>query len=267
MIKAPTRITFLRLRNAAVCMFLVAFLTAHALADQVSGAEKVSLGDVFGWWLPATGPEPKPAVIGLHGCGGLYARGDLNARERGLAQLLRSRGFHILLPDSFTPRGLRELCTTPVAERTLRAAERRSDIQGALDWLAARREVDRTRIVVIGWSHGGSALLAALNHRIGVQPLQARAAVAFYPGCTPYARTEGSYLPVAPLLILIGALDDLTPPAPCVELGKWTPKVSVVVLPGSHHGFDHPSSQVRSHALARDRAYAALFEFLERELR
>ncbi|HTG96872.1 MAG TPA: dienelactone hydrolase family protein [Burkholderiales bacterium] len=267
-------------------MILSALLTTPALAEPVSGADKVTFGAVFGWWLPAPGAEPRPAVIGLHGCNGLYARsGELNARERGLTELLRSRGFHVLLPDSFTPRGLRELCTTALAQRTLRAADRRADIQGALDWLAARPDVDRTRIVVIGWSHGGSAVLAALNHRIGVQPLQARAAVAFYPGCSPYARTQGAYLPVAPLLILIGALDDWTPPAPCVELGKWTPKVKVEVFPGSYHGFDHPSTRVRvridvpngvkrgegvtvgSNPKAREQAYAALFEFLERELR
>jgi dienelactone hydrolase len=266
-------------------MILSAFLSQPALADQVSGAEKVAFGRVFGWWLLAPGAEPRPAVIGLHGCNGLYARGELNARERGLADLLRARGFHVLLPDSFTPRGLRELCTTPLAQRTLRAAGRGADIQDALDWLAARPDVDRTRIVVIGWSHGGSAVLAALNHRIGVQPLQARAAVAFYPGCGAYARTEGAYLPVAPLLILIGALDDWTPPAPCVELGKWTPKIKVEVFPGSYHGFDHPSARVRvrtdvpngvkgaegvtvgSNPKAREQAYAALFEFLERELR
>ena len=259
--------------------------TLPAQAEQVTGAEKVAFSGIFGWWLPAPGAGSHPAVIGLHGCGGLYVRGELNARERAMADLLRSRGFHVLLPDSFTPRGLRELCTVPTAERTLRASDRRSDIHGALDWLAARAEVDRARIVVIGWSHGGSALLAALNHRIGVQPLQARAAIAFYPGCSPYARTQGSYLPVAPLLILIGALDDWTPPAPCAELGKWTPKVTVQVFPGSHHGFDHPSSRVRvrtdvpngvkrgegvtigSNPKAREQAYAAALEFLERELR
>lgn len=266
-------------------MILAAFLAAPALAEQVSGAEKVALGGVFGWWLPLPGAESRPAVIALHGCNGLYVRGELGARERGLADLLRSRGFHVLLPDSFTPRGVRELCTTPLAQRKLRATDRRADIRDALDWLAARPEVDRTRIVVIGWSHGGSAVLAALNHRIGVQPLQARAAVAFYPGCTPYARTEGSYLPVAPLLILIGALDDWTPPAPCVELGKWTPKVKVEVFADSHHGFDHPSARVRvrtdvptgvkrgegvtvgSNPKAREQAYAMLLEFLQRELR
>jgi dienelactone hydrolase len=265
-------------------------LAGPVLADEVAGAEKVVFGQVFGWWLPAedgtAGGTPRPAVIGLHGCGGLYTRsGELNARERGMTELLRSRGFHVLLPDSFTPRDLRELCTVPLAQRNLRAAGRRVDIHAALDWLAARPDVDRTRIVVMGWSHGGSAVLAALNHRIGVQPLQARAAVAFYPGCSPYARTEGSYLPVAPLLILIGALDDWTPPAPCEELGKWTPKVMVQVYPDSYHGFDHPTARVRlrtdvpngvkrgegvhvgSNPKAREQAYAAVLDFLERELR
>ena len=46
----------------------------------------------------------------------------------------------------------------------------------ALDWLAARPDVDRNRIVVLGWSHGGNALLAALKHGMGPMPLQARAA-------------------------------------------------------------------------------------------
>ena len=251
----------------------------------MSGAQKIELAQVFGWWLPAAEAGARPAVIGLHGCNGLYVRGELGARERSMTELLRQRGYHVFLPDSFTPRGLRELCTVPMEQRAMRASDRRADVHAALDWLAAHPEVDGTRIVVIGWSHGGSALLAALNHRIGVQPLQARAAVAFYPGCSPYARTQGSYLPVAPLLILIGANDDWTPPAPCVELGKWTPKVKVQVFPDSHHGFDHPSLPVRvrtdvrsgtrreggvtvgSNPEARKAAYAAMFEFLERELR
>lgn len=259
---------------------ILAAVPAHA--QQVSGAQRVEFADLFGWWLPAAAQGQRPAVIGLHGCGGLYVRGELNARERAMTELLRERGFHVFLPDSFTPRGLKELCTVPLAERRVRASDRRADIRQALDWVAARPDVDRTRIVVLGWSHGGSAVLAALNHRMEAMPLQARAAVAFYPGCSPYARTQGSYLPVAPLLILIGARDDWTPPAPCVELGKWTPKVMVRVLADSHHGFDHPSSRVRtrrdvptrhgngvtvgSNPRAREEAYAAMLEFLQREL-
>lgn len=237
------------LLSAAVCTILATLLGAPALAQRVSSAEKIELAPVFGWWLPAAAAGVRPAVIGLHGCDGLYLHDELRTRERSMAELLRQRGYHVFLPDSFTSRGLRELCTMPAEQLALRANERRADTHAALDWLAARPDVDATRIVVLGWAHGGSALLAALNHRIGVQPLQARAAVAFHPACNPYARTQGSYLPVAPLLILIGANDETTPAAPCLELGKWTPKVQVFVFE------------------ATKSADAAMFEFLERELR
>jgi len=248
--------------------------------------EQVSLGEVSGWWLIAPHEGKRPAVIALHGCGGLYARnGALLARHSAMAQLLNGHGYHVLFPDSFTARGIRELCTLPRQERALRAADRGADIHASVEWAAARAEVDAARIVVLGWSHGGSAVLAALNHKLGPQPLQARAAIAFYPGCSPHARRPGTYLPVAPLLILIGALDDWTPPAPCVELSRWTPKVMVRVYPDSHHGFDDPSSRVRvrtdvpndlrpgagvtvgSNPAARKAAYDEMLRFLERELR
>jgi dienelactone hydrolase len=205
-------------------MILAAVLSGPALAQPVSGAVKVGFADIFGWWLPVPAAQPRPAVIALHGCEGLYL---LNARERTAAELLGRRGFHVLLSDS---------C-------------RGADIHDALDWLAARPEVDRNRIVVLGWSHGGSALLAALKHRIGPMPLQARAAIALSPTCAPYAVTPGSYLPVAPLLILLDSLDERTPAAPCVELANWTPKILVRALPESDYGFE------------------AMLEFLERELR
>lgn len=208
-------------------MIVAAVLAAPALAQPVSGAEKVGFADLFGWWLPVAAPQPRPAVIGLHGCDGLYLRNPLNARERSVTEMLARRGFHVLLSDS---------C-------------RGADIHSALDWLAARAEVDRHRIVVVGWSDGGNALLAVLKHRIGPMPLQARAAIAFSPSCGPYAVTPGSYLPVAPLLILIRAIDESAPAAPCLELANWTPKVMVRVVPDSGDGI------------------AAMLEFLERELR
>src|SRR5688572_3786300 len=75
-----------------------------------------------------------------------------------------------------------------------------------------------------------AAALTSMARSIGPMPLQARAAIAFSPSCGPYAVTPGSYLPVAPLLILVGALDQRTAAAPCLELANWTPKVVVRVL-------------------------------------
>ena len=207
-------------------MILAALFPAPARAQPLPGAEKIRFAEMSGWWLAVPGAGPRPAAISLHRCDATtHPPHELDARERAMAQLLQARGYHLLLPEP---------CSV--------------NLHGAIDWLAARPEVDRARIVVLGWLHGGSTLLAALQHRIGPMPLQARAAVAFSPDCSPYGRTQGSYLPVAPLLILLDGPEARIPAAPCLELAKWTPKVMVRVLPESSH-------------------HAALFEFLERELR
>jgi dienelactone hydrolase len=184
-------------------------------------------GAVLAGYSPARaehGAGVHPAAIALHGCDGP------DADAAAIADLLRARGFQVLR---------RDLCAVPEDRRG-------AEIHATLDRLAAQPQVDRARIVVIGRAQGGSALLAALNHRIGPQPLQARAAVAIDPACGPYARTQGAYLPVAPLLILIGQSSETV----CAELSKWTPKVTV-----------------QSFHETRDDAYAAMLEFLERELR
>ena len=255
------------------------FFHAAAGAQHVAGAEQVRFASIFGWWLP--GAQGAPAVIALHGCGGLYGRrGDLNERHRAMSDLLGQRGFHVLFVDSFTARGFKELCTTKIAERSLRAADRRFDVQAALDWLAARPEVDAKRIVLLGWSHGGAAVLASLDHGI-----QLRAAVAFYPGCSVYAKRNAPYQPSAPLLILIGALDDWTPAAPCIALKERAGKaVQIKVLPDAYHDFDHPSAPLRvrkdvpggqrpgegvtvgSNPAARRDAYEAMLDFLSTQL-
>jgi dienelactone hydrolase len=72
---------------------------------------------------PATADSP--AVIALHGCGGLYsaARGRetaLSERHATHAEAMLAAGYIVLLPDSFGSRGVREICT-------IRAGERRND--------------------------------------------------------------------------------------------------------------------------------------------
>jgi dienelactone hydrolase len=266
------------LRLAAALSLLL--LSTPGAAQQVTGAEQVRFASIFGWWMPAA--QKSPAVIALHGCGGLYGRrGDLNERHRAMADLLGQRGFHVLFVDSFTPRGFKELCTTRIAERSLRAADRRFDVQAAIDWLAARPEVDARRIVLLGWSHGGAAVLASLDRGIKL-----RAAVAFYPGCSAYAKRNAPYQPSAPLLILIGALDDWTPAAACIAFKERAGNaLQLKVLPDAHHDFDHPSAPLRvrkdvpggqrpgegvtvgSNPAARRAAYEAMLDFLANELR
>ncbi len=192
-------------------------------------------------WFTAQGGGARPAIVMLHGCGGAYdARGRLSARMREYAAMFKAEGWHALVLDSLTPRGERELCTQKIGTRRVTQAERRLDALGALQWLAARGDVDAKRLALVGWSNGGSTVLAATNRRqrdvaaAGVSP---RAAVAFYPGCD--AELARGHEATAPLLLLVGQSDDWTPAAPCVTLAeRGGAAVRGVVYPGAFHGFD-----------------------------
>jgi dienelactone hydrolase len=196
-----------------------------------------------GFWFAAVSSNASaPAMLLLHGCGGPYGRdGQLGQRMREYAALLTAAGVHVLVTDSFTPRGEREICTQKVGTRQVTQLNRRRDALGALKWLAQQPGVNPSRIGVLGWSNGGSNVLAATNlahpevRQAGVRPALS---VAFYPGCEDEQRR--GYRPAAPLLMLLGGADDWTPPGPCEALAAASaePKPEVVVYPGVFHGFD-----------------------------
>jgi len=144
------------------------------------------------------------------------------------------------VPDSLTARGERELCTQAIGTRRVTQALRRLDALGALQWLAGRAEVDGRRLALVGWSNGGSTVLAATNssHRdVANAAVQVRAAVAFYPGCA--ADLARGYRPASALLLLLGERDDWTPAAPCIALADASGgAVRSVVYADAFHGFD-----------------------------
>ncbi|MEP6678635.1 MAG: dienelactone hydrolase family protein [Betaproteobacteria bacterium] len=252
------------------------------------------------------GPMPEggfPAIVALHGCGGMYS--SLKSREDHLserfmarADMLLGEGYALVFPDSFGPRGRREVCTIRMGERSVPAAKRKLDALGALAYLAARPDIARDRIALVGWSHGGSAALATINARDRdvvafrdppAAPPFFRAAVAFYPGCRTALAAGDRWEPRVPVRILIGELDDWTPAKPCVELGvaavaRGEP-LKVTVFPGAHHGFDAPGTgmthrtdvpngvnpgqgvHVGADPEMRERANAKLRAFLEEHLR
>ena len=220
-------------------------------------------------------------VILLHGCGGLYAtsgprKGQLNARHQAMTDLLLVEGYNVVLPDSLTPRGETELCTQKMGDRKISQTQRRADALGTLAWVASQPWAQLTRIGLLGWSHGGSAVLSSTDatradvRNLAVQPA---IAVAFYPGCT--TAMKSGYKPIAPLVLMLGEKDDWTPPAPCVTLGGAV-GAEVNVYADSYHDFDNPVGQVRlrkdvpngvnpgqgvhvgANPVAREQAYARL---------
>lgn len=232
---------------AALLMSLSAALHAAALRVDVPSREQRDGQALMlvGHWFAADRPGPRPAVLLLHGCGGPYASGPsgdapLSRRMRETAQMLNDEGWHALVLDSLSSRGQRELCTQAFERRAVRQSNRRLDALGALAWLAARPDVDAARIALLGWSNGGSTVLAASNlehPEVRATSVLPRAALAFYPGCQ--VELKRGYRPASPLLLLVGAADDWTPAQPCIELARRAgADVAIEVYAGAFHGFD-----------------------------
>jgi dienelactone hydrolase len=255
-------------RVAVAVLGLAALLGACAGAP-TEQAEVVVTPVGGGAKLPARlvepkGPGPFPAVVMLHDCSGLGPRSS-GAPARWASTLVE-QGYAVLIPDSFTPRGFADgVCTRPFAEwRAVGFTTRAADAYGALAYLRARPEIDPGRIAVMGGSHGGGSVLAAMARPVGRGALaEAKrdgfvVAVALYPPCTlplgtwrvtrqlgatgPVIGYAGTYEPTAPLLILIGEKDDWTPAEACRHLVAASRDagypVDLRVYPGAQHSFD-----------------------------
>lgn len=208
------------------------------------------------WWsAPESSPRApalgQPVVVMLHGCGGMLNRqGEPSTRMHTYARLLNAQGWHAVAVDSLTPRGERELCTQRTGSRQITMTQRRADALAALEWVAAQPGVDARRLALLGWSNGGSAVLAStnLNHpdvaqahaALAAQGAGLRMAAAFYPGCATEAKR--GYQPWAPTLLMLGLADDWTPASECAPLAS--DKVQIRQWEGAHHGFDGTAAVV-----------------------
>src|SRR5262245_40845296 len=217
------------------------------------------------------GAGPFPAVVGLHGCGGMH-----DTTKQRLVDELVARGYVILFVDSYATRGIDHACTSSASATFLR---RRPDAYGALVFLARQTFVDPHRVAAVGFSAGARVTLSVAepnSFELFVPPsnLRFRAAVAFYPPCQ-----QAGTRPRIPTLIFIGALDDWTPAADCSnKVAAWGndgPPIELVVYPGAHHSFYYPHFRpgrtVLGHWLEYNEAAATdatrrMREFLKRHL-
>lgn len=234
--------------NAAVHLFRVAAALAGIIASPSKlPAEPVTFRsptiELTGHLLRPESDKPTPAVIALHGCGGLQRRDrlPLQARDRDWANRLLSAGYAVFFPDSFEARGIKQLCT--VDNRPITPRDRADDAKAAITWLAAQPGIDGSRITVIGWSHGGSTVLQLVRPGFLDDAPKIKSAIAFYPGCRQILR-EQSWHPSVPLTVLVGAADDWTPAAPCEALAERT-GFRLVSYAGAYHAFDTPNAPVR----------------------
>jgi dienelactone hydrolase len=204
-----------------------------------------------GYLFRPVGNGPFPAIVALHGCSGLFAKsGKLSARFEDWGRRLREHGYVVLFPDSFHSRGISEVCTRKNRSGFSAHKERAGDAAGALAWLQAQSFVRGDRIGLMGWSNGGTTLLAAVDASLKPSAdKDFRVAVAFYPGCTNFSK-KNNWHPRIPLTILIGEADDWTPASSCRALITRAQQegrtAEVVIFPHAYHAFDHPNLSLRT---------------------
>jgi len=182
-----------------------------------------------------------PAVLILHGSGGVDGRGAFHAWA------LQEAGIATLEITMFAPRG-----------RPRGHGATMPHAAAALAWLAARPEVNVERIGVMGFSWGGvmTVLMSSelVQEQLGKDVPKPIAFAPLYPVCTNMARfmTRPDYsfpnahtrMSASPMLIHVGTHDDYEEgERPCDRFVAMWPaaareRTTVRNVEGATHGFD-----------------------------
>lgn len=216
---------------------LLACLAAPALAEKVSfPAESQYDGapvTLTATLQDPTGPGPHPAVILMHGCGGLQ---PAVAEALGIhAKALNDAGFVTLVLNSFGPRGIGDGYVCETYERLRKARSyRMQDARDAKAFLQSLPQVDGANIFVMGQSNGGSVTLR-LSQR---DTRDFRALAAYYPWCGAFNRLAAKAELTTPLIVFGGDADDWVPPEDCTTIKAEGADYAVHIYPGAAHSFD-----------------------------
>ncbi len=201
------------------------------------------------FWRPAGSMTRGPAVLILHGGGGVDGRGAFYARalqEAGIATLEITM-FQFGCPPKAGPRA-----TMPHASAALR-------------WLGGQPAIDAKRLGVMGFSWGGvmTVLLSSqlVQERLGKDVPRPVALAPLYPVCSAIARmvknperacyNAQTRMSASPMLINVGTDDDYEEgKRPCDALIAMWPaaareQVTVNYIEGATHAFDYQKAAVR----------------------
>ena len=107
-------------------------------------------------WLPP-GNGPFPAVLVMHGCGGI------NDSHRSWAGRLVGWGYAAVIVDSFGPRNQRRVCES--VETPSRLIVRGLDAHNAATYLRTLPNIQADQIGIVGFSHGGGATFYGRDRR------------------------------------------------------------------------------------------------------
>lgn len=251
-------------RTLFLIMLLLGLAACQTTGITYPNTNRADAEHVIAYLAKPEGDGPFPAVMLLHGCGGLEKSGASMA-WRGIqahANALNEAGFVTLIVDSHGTRGYtlewswRNSCG---AGRNV--PDRFLDVTGGIRYLESLPYV-KPGVGAVGFSQGAGVVLGA----IGWKPSSTRksvlaAGVAFYPPCIGLSPRIGPpTYQYAPSMILIGDADNWTPSSQCESLIErmtfrnanrkidndslpvYVPEI--VVYPSAHHSFDLPFARM-----------------------
>ena len=237
---------------ALLSLFFAAGVSAESV--QFAGAQAAGYAHVqqvsATLEMPAIAARPVPAVVVLHGSGGIDGRGEFHAKA------LRKAGYATLEVFMFEPGNrFKEGHISTLTHA-----------YGALAYLAGRSDIIPTKIGALGFSWGGNlSLLAASDsvHRSFFPSGSPRFAAhaPFYAVwwqhskriTDPSVQAYGAYntLTGAPVMLFAGGKDDYGPPDSAQTfLNQLPPQskalVSLQFYPSATHGWDSPPGRNRT---------------------
>jgi carboxymethylenebutenolidase len=196
--------------------------------------------------VPDGADGPRPALLMI------YEIAGMSDEMRRVARDLAAEGYVVLIPDLFARGPARPLCVASTMRTMVRGAgPALDDLESARRWLAARPEVDGTRIGAIGFCMGGG--FALLLARTGLY----RVSAPFYGG-------KGVDLPQAcPVVASFGGRDATMRGVPeklTADLDALGVPHDVKVYPEAGHSFFSRTPGLLGKAASRSPAHIGYHE-------
>lgn len=216
--------------------------TPKAIPELLKGSTTGEAVNIVGHLFLPPGADKVPAVVLVHGSGGIY-----NAELEFWPKQFNAANIAVFTLDMFGPRGVQ---STAEDQSQVPFAADVADTFAALKLLATHPRIDAQRIALMGFSRGGTATLrAAAEKIIASQKLpDGLRYAAFVPtyagGCSGIFRlvVKPGVFSKAPMMFIHGDADDYTPIGPCQDyadkIGKAGTPVEFVVIEGAQHKFD-----------------------------
>jgi dienelactone hydrolase len=187
--------------------------------------------------LPKNAKGKVPAVVIMHGAGGV------NSHYFEVARILNGIGIAAFIVDSWETRGIRSVQALKGKKLPHSFAIRISDAYAALELLSTHPKIDKRKIAIMGYSHGGAVALFVVSEKIRysfiADDLRFAASIAYYPFCFPQIKDID--FTDAPILMLLAEKDNMAPAKPCLDYARRIKGAGVdiktIVYKNAHHQF------------------------------